>query len=115
MKGTARIRLRSGRVRPAELHWYDAVDRLGLGELGIEAPVKVLEFLDACDLGLLEAASERAVGAAVSELERESSAHRRLEVCRAKPHRGEFTAVPARTIGIVLQGQPGPQPRATGA
>jgi hypothetical protein len=24
MKGVARIRLRSGRIRPAELHWYEA-------------------------------------------------------------------------------------------
>jgi hypothetical protein len=26
MKGTARIRLRDGRVRPAEIHWYEAHD-----------------------------------------------------------------------------------------
>ncbi len=24
MKGTARIRLRNGQIRPAELHWYEA-------------------------------------------------------------------------------------------
>ena len=38
---------------------------LGLGDLGIEAPVEVLELLDLDDLGLLEAACEEPVGSSV--------------------------------------------------